>query len=382
MKKIRDKPERKKAKNESSSAVVSALLAPNSALPHSSPVPMTIPNPASRLENLSMARMGTLKIRHQNLDETTTTNDEANMEKEEVEDPLNVTQSFLLNSSPHPSKQLATLHSWQKSIEFPQFLEAAEKGKLDMVTLAIETARDSQWINQRHFLGDNETALTKACYNGHLTIVEFLVQHKADVNLSNDECETALYKACDAGHEHVVKFLLSHGCAVDQANKSKWTPLCEAARSGHLTIAELLIKHGADINIAASDGKTPLYFAAANGQLLLLKCLIANGADVNKATEEGFTPLCRAAKEGYTAIVDHLISVGADIHRSTKSGQTPLHVAAETRAFSAIRSLLLHGDSSSPCTVSMLPHHAPTSHTLFIHTLHTPSSHTLFPHTF
>ena len=323
---------------------------------------MPISHPAPPL---SVARMGTLKIPPQNMDD----------EKED-EDPLNVSSFF---TSPHPKNKSATLHSWQKSIEFSQFIEAAGKGKLDIVSMALET--NSEWTDRRDFLNANETALMKASYKGHLHIVELLVlTNKADMNLSNDENETALYKACDAGHDYLVEFLLTHGSAVDQPNKGKWSPLCEAARSGHLTVVELLIQHGADINVAASDGKTPLYFAAANGQLLVLKCLIAKGADVNKATDEGFTPLCRAAKEGYTVIVELLILYRADIHQATKSGQTPLHVAAEMRSFSAVRTLLLQGDTPSclhPFVYILLS--TPTTHTLCISPPHTPFPYGTYP---
>ena len=329
------KPDRNDA--HASPAVGESMLPLTSIGSLRSPIPMSN----------TVARMGTLKqIPPSHVD--TTTNDEEEDGPLFLENPLNVSQSFSFNTSPHPKTKSSSVHSWQKSINIRQFMEAADKGKLDIVKMALENHKE--WINEKRGLEDSDTPLIKASYRGHFPIVEFLIQNyqaDIDMNKSNDEGETALYKACDAGHEHIVDYLLTHGCAVDQPNKGSWTPLCEASRSGHLTIVELLIKHQANINIAVIDGKTPMYFAAANDQLSVLKCLLANGADINKTTDEGITPLCRAAKEGYTSVVAYLISQGADMHRATKSGQTPLHVAAENRSFSAIRSLLLHGNPPS-----------------------------------
>ncbi|XP_001943265.1 ankyrin repeat, SAM and basic leucine zipper domain-containing protein 1 isoform X2 [Acyrthosiphon pisum] len=60
------------------------------------------------------------------------------------------------------------------------------------------------------------TALMYACSNGWLELVEFLVDHGADIELKDHQSgETALFSAVRKNHVHIVKFLLSKGADKD-----------------------------------------------------------------------------------------------------------------------------------------------------------------------
>jgi hypothetical protein len=73
-----------------------------------------------------------------------------------------------------------------------------------------------------------ETPLHLAAYGGHLGIVEFLLDHGAEVNGTTDAEDTALFYASRRGHAPVIRQLLQRGadaalrnrfgdCAVDEA---------------------------------------------------------------------------------------------------------------------------------------------------------------------
>jgi len=73
------------------------------------------------------------------------------------------------------------------------------------------------------------TPLHWAAINGHLSVVEYLVNQKADINAKD---------------------------------KDNWTLLHSAANNGHLSVVEYLVNQKADINAKDKNGKTPLGLAS------------------------------------------------------------------------------------------------------------------------
>lgn len=78
-----------------------------------------------------------------------------------------------------------------------------------------------QQILLRHGAGINthsnefkESALTLACYKGHLDMVRFLLEAGADQEHKTDEMHTALMEASMDGHVEVARLLLDSGAQV------------------------------------------------------------------------------------------------------------------------------------------------------------------------
>ena len=111
---------------------------------------------------------------------------------------------------------------------------------------------------------DDESALRRAAYNGHLAVVKYLVSEGADIHAVNDY---ALQWAAYYGHLDVVKYLVSEGADIHAVNDFA---LRLAAGKGHLTIVKYLVSKGANIH---ADNDLALRWAAHNGHLAVVKYL-------------------------------------------------------------------------------------------------------------
>ena len=76
------------------------------------------------------------------------------------------------------------------------------------------------------------TPLHHAANNGHLSVVEYLVNQKADINAKNKYEETPLHYAAEKGHLRVVEYLVNQKADINAKNKQGKTPLGVASEIG------------------------------------------------------------------------------------------------------------------------------------------------------
>lgn len=89
------------------------------------------------------------------------------------------------------------------------------------------------------------TALYTAAENGHVGVLELLLEQKADVNVRSTSLGlTPLLRAAENGHKATVKVLLEHGADWTTKDDLGWTPVYRAMDMGHDDVAALL-KHWA-----------------------------------------------------------------------------------------------------------------------------------------
>lgn len=192
-----------------------------------------------------------------------------------------------------------------------------------------------------------ESALTLACYKGHLDMVRFLLEAGADQEHKTDEMHTALMEASMDGHVEVARLLLDSGAQVNMPTDSFESPLTLAACGGHVDLAMLLIERGANIEEVNDEGYTPLMEAAREGHDEMVSLLLTQGsitikskfdfplkkiihllgANINAQTEETQeTALTLACCGGFLEVADYLIKHGANIELGAS---TPLMEAAQ-----------------------------------------------------
>ncbi len=111
---------------------------------------------------------------------------------------------------------------------------------------------------------------------------------------------------------NIVTFLLDHKLDVNLSDERGWTALMYAAmdvRKNNLEKVNLLIKHGANLDYQAEDGTTALMLAVKNNQTAIVSELINKGATINLQDKESHSALYFAQESGNSEIIG-LLSPG------------------------------------------------------------------------
>jgi hypothetical protein len=132
----------------------------------------------------------------------------------------------------------------------------------DMDKLEHYLSRDDVDVNAKSEEG--EYAILVACTRGHGQVVELLIEHKADLYLTDDDGATPLCKACERGYMD-VSYLIECGSDVNHMNIYGATPISIAAWNGHVKVVKTLLEHKADLSQTHPRG-TPLEMAYQNKQ--------------------------------------------------------------------------------------------------------------------
>lgn len=79
-------------------------------------------------------------------------------------------------------------------------------------------------------------------------VAKILLEHGAGINThSNEFKESALTLACYKGHLDMVRFLLAAGADREHKTDEMHTALMEASMDGHVEVARLLLDSGAQV---------------------------------------------------------------------------------------------------------------------------------------
>ncbi|NWR56502.1 ASB3 protein, partial [Bucorvus abyssinicus] len=208
--------------------------------------------------------------------------------------------------------------------------EAAAHNSSECLRLLLRAAPSEEYINSRTFEGLGTLHLSAR--HGSLESIRVLLEAGADPNEVTIEATTPLFLAVENGHADVVEFLLQHGANVEGPHCwSGWNSLHQASFQGYTEIMEVLLENGASKECKDDFGITPLFVAAQYGKLESLSLLISHGAEVNCQAKDRATPLLIAAQEGHTECVKLLLSKGADpnLYCNKENWQLPIHAAAE-----------------------------------------------------
>ncbi|KAL8999625.1 MAG: hypothetical protein Q9169_001585 [Polycauliona sp. 2 TL-2023] len=240
-------------------------------------------------------------------------------------------------------------------------LSAVTQGDDLLLEVAIEEGAN---VNAKGV--DGKAPLHLASMQGNPDIVQLLIDHKADVNITSslrgtdrerkfNGQRTPLHWACDRGHESCVRLLLKSGADINAKNYTDRTPLQEALMSNHMSIAKFLLASGASVDAHDNEGWTPLHQTACSGDNqqneVMINLLLDKGSDIEAKTFStnhwntrpccGATPLFLAAENGKESAVKALMDRGADPKCRNIVGEMPIHVAC-WRGWASVVKMMLH----------------------------------------
>ena len=149
--------------------------------------------------------------------------------------------------------------------------------------------------------------------------------------------ERNIYKACEQGSIDSVKYLIQNGIDINKKNRDQVTPLMAACKHKQLKIVQFLLANGANINDQDNAGWSPLWWAIRGGSLPIIEFLVESGANIECCDQNNATPLMLAAEEANDLIVSYLINKGANPFAKDKFRNT----AADLTDSDYIRNLIL-----------------------------------------
>jgi ankyrin repeat protein len=146
--------------------------------------------------------------------------------------------------------------------------DAARNGDLKRLEELTKLKPDT--VNSRSSHGF--TPLIIAGYRNQIKAVEFLLDHKADINASSPEGPVVL-GACYKGNLELTEILIQHNADVNTQNEQGTSALMYAALSNNIDLVKLLLKDGAKKDLTEKSGKTALDYAKINGSKEIIDLL-------------------------------------------------------------------------------------------------------------
>ncbi|XP_055940721.1 uncharacterized protein LOC129971193 [Argiope bruennichi] len=249
---------------------------------------------------------------------------------------------------------------------------AAENGHLGIAELFLKT--DSNLVHAINYL--KQTPLHFAAGKGHTKLVNLLLKFNAIIDSKENTNATALHISLYNGHLEVIQSLVEKGANIEVIGTvKKCKPLHVAAHLGNVQIVELLISKGADIHSRdTSDQATPLIIAALRRHKSVVKVLISKGADFREIFKFGTDPvnltifnalrellldenidmnlsivedlepiLLLAGGFGHQLMIKFCLEKSCNINARNEFGSTALHLAAISNHQEAVTFLLENG---------------------------------------
>ena len=209
-------------------------------------------------------------------------------------------------------------------------------------------------IDQADELGN--IPLLLAVEKGHIGVLELLIKHEANLEVSDPDGFTPLIMSAELNHPELLQLLLDAGADIAAEDKAERTALdwaiimqsaeaetilrenaapssaeksfIAAIQTNNIDAVKALLKKGVDVNEPAYTTKTPLHYASHSRNKDILKLMLIEGADLEAKTEQGFTPLSYAIGLNHPDNCRILLEAGADVDAIDNWKRTGLNVTA------------------------------------------------------
>ncbi|KAM0195661.1 hypothetical protein ACHAPA_008106 [Fusarium lateritium] len=178
-------------------------------------------------------------------------------------------------------------------INVPSVLDLAlQKAEYSLAWLLCQHGADINGIDNKGM-----TSLHRACYNGRLKEVEFLLDNRVEFRTKDTAGFTALHYAVLGYWEDIVTLLLSRSSVkeiIDEPDDQGNRALLLAILQQNESMVVVLIRNGASCDHQDAAGLTALHHAARLSFNTALELLVYRTADINLADKEGYTAVHHA----------------------------------------------------------------------------------------
>lgn len=86
-----------------------------------------------------------------------------------------------------------------------------------------------------------------------MSIMEYLIDRGANINIKNKNGDTPLTVACERGYKKVVEYLIEHGTEVNEVNGNGYSPLTLGCKYVKENDMQILMNYGIDVGYGNSS---------------------------------------------------------------------------------------------------------------------------------
>uniref|UniRef100_A0A8B9ENN6 Ankyrin repeat and death domain containing 1B n=1 Tax=Anser cygnoides TaxID=8845 RepID=A0A8B9ENN6_ANSCY len=188
----------------------------------------------------------------------------------------------------------------------------------------------------------DEREFQRAAKMNNLETMEKLFKKSVNINAVDTLKRTALHFAVARSHTSAVDFLLHHKARLDMADQHGLTVIHLAAWTGNLDVMRKLVKAGVDQKAKNEEGMNALHFAAQNNSVKIVDYFLQDLhlTDLNKPDGRGRKPFLLASEKGHVDMINNLIALKLFTSEKDQEGNTALHLAAKNGHSEVVEILL------------------------------------------
>jgi len=191
---------------------------------------------------------------------------------------------------------------------------------------------------------EDKTVFMKACKNGNLDIVKFLVSSGCAMAAKDSYHRTAFFNACACGNLNIVKYLKSVGYDIYETDDNDQTCFHIASWNCQIDVVKYLVSlEEWDIHEKDQNGFTAFLSVCLRGNRTMMEYFISLGSKLDEMDNLGYTPFLLACCSNNLDAVNYLISLGCDINEKSNLGQSGYNFAHNSYNISLAILLLEYG---------------------------------------